>query len=89
MHKLNIELEERGLKKGNMIQHGVYHKNMGIFYRGKIVSTSYVQDCSLVQVYLRRMTNCYGQLRHWTDGTQYGVSVKFSVKATKKTEVPC
>ena len=29
-----------------MIQHGVYHKNMQIFYRGKIVSTSYVQDCS-------------------------------------------
>jgi hypothetical protein len=45
-HKLNIELGERGLKKGNMIQHGAYHKNMSIFYRGKIVSTSYVQDCS-------------------------------------------
>ena len=29
----------------NMIQHGVYHKNTRIFYRGKIVSTSYVQDC--------------------------------------------
>ena len=28
-----------------MIQHGVYHKNMRISYRGKIVSTSYVQDC--------------------------------------------
>jgi hypothetical protein len=47
-HKINIELGERGLKKGNMIQHGVYHKNtMRIFYRGKIVSTSYVQDCTL------------------------------------------
>ena len=33
---------ELGLKKGNMIQHGVYHKNMQIFYRGKIVSTSYM-----------------------------------------------
>jgi hypothetical protein len=40
-------LGERGLKKGNMIQprlidviqHGVYHKNIRIFYRGKIVST--------------------------------------------------
>jgi hypothetical protein len=36
-----------GLKKGNMIQHGVYHQNMRIFYKGKIVSTSYVQDCSM------------------------------------------
>jgi hypothetical protein len=41
-YKLNIELGERN---GNMIQHGVYHKNTRIFYRGKIVSTSYVQDC--------------------------------------------
>jgi hypothetical protein len=46
LHKLNIELGERGLKKANMIQHGVYHKNMRIMYRGKIVLTSYVQDCS-------------------------------------------
>ena len=30
---------------GSMIQHGVYHKNTRIFYRGKIVSSSYVQDC--------------------------------------------
>jgi hypothetical protein len=45
-YKLNIELGERGFKNGNMIQHGVYHKNTRIFYRGKIVSTSYVQDCS-------------------------------------------
>ena len=36
-HKLNIELGERGLKKGNMIQHGVYYQNMWILYRGKIV----------------------------------------------------
>ena len=36
---------ERGFKNGNMIQHGVYHKNTRIFYRGKIVSSSYVQDC--------------------------------------------
>jgi hypothetical protein len=43
-HKLNIELGERGFKNGNMIQHGVYYKNTRIFYRGKIVSTSYVQD---------------------------------------------
>jgi hypothetical protein len=34
-HKFNIDLEKRGLKKGNMIQHGVYHNNMRIFYRGK------------------------------------------------------
>jgi hypothetical protein len=26
----NIELGEQGLKKGNMIQHGVYYKNMRI-----------------------------------------------------------
>jgi hypothetical protein len=44
-HKLNIELGQRGFKKGNVIQHGVYHKNMRIFYRGKIVSTCFVQDC--------------------------------------------
>jgi hypothetical protein len=25
-HKLNIELEERGIKKRNMIKHGIYHK---------------------------------------------------------------
>jgi hypothetical protein len=47
-YKLNIELGERGFKNGNMIQHGVYHKNTRIFYRGKIVSSSYVQDCSIV-----------------------------------------
>ena len=34
-HKLNIELRERELKNGNMIQHGVYHQNMYILYRGK------------------------------------------------------
>jgi hypothetical protein len=28
-------LGERGLKKGNMIQNGIYNKNMRIFYRGK------------------------------------------------------
>jgi hypothetical protein len=44
-YKLNIELGERGFKKGNMIQHGVYHKNTWIFYRRKIDSTSYVQHC--------------------------------------------
>ena len=33
-HKLNIELRERGLRKGNMIQHGVYHKNMLILLLG-------------------------------------------------------
>jgi hypothetical protein len=44
-YKLNIELGERGFKNGSMIQHGVYHKNTRIFYRRKIVSTSYVQDC--------------------------------------------
>jgi hypothetical protein len=44
-YKLNIELGERGFKNGNMIQHGVYHKNTRIFYSGKIVSSSYVQDC--------------------------------------------
>jgi hypothetical protein len=27
-HKLKIELGERGLKKGSIIQHGVYHQNM-------------------------------------------------------------
>jgi hypothetical protein len=32
-----IEMRERGLKKGNMIQHGVYHKNMRIKYRGEIL----------------------------------------------------
>jgi hypothetical protein len=30
-YKLNIELGERRFKNGNMIQHGVYHKNTGIF----------------------------------------------------------
>jgi hypothetical protein len=44
-YKLNIELGERVFKNGNMIQHGVYQKNTRIFYRGKIVSSSYVQDC--------------------------------------------
>ena len=43
-----IEMGERGLKKGNMIQHGVYHENMRIKYRGKILSTSYAQDCSYI-----------------------------------------
>ena len=33
-YKLNIELGERGFKNGNMIQHGVYHKNTRIFYGG-------------------------------------------------------
>ena len=47
-HKLNIELGERGLlKKGNTIQHGVYHKNMRIWYRGEKVATSYVHDCKI------------------------------------------
>ena len=47
-HKLNIELRERGLlEKGNTIQHGVYHKNMRIWYRGKIGSNSYVHDCKI------------------------------------------
>jgi hypothetical protein len=50
-HKLDIELGERGLKfAGAGAQHGVYHKNMRIFYRGKIVSTSYVQDCLNVRI---------------------------------------
>jgi hypothetical protein len=48
-YNVNIELGERGFKNGNMIQHGVYHKNTRIFYRGEIVSTSYVQDCSYVE----------------------------------------
>jgi hypothetical protein len=60
-HKLNIELGERGLKKGNMIQHGVYHKNVWIFYRGKIVSTSYVQDCLNVGIlHACQLFECYG-----------------------------
>jgi hypothetical protein len=46
-YKLNTELGERGFKNGSMIQHGVYHKNTRIFYWGKIVSSIYVQDCSL------------------------------------------
>ena len=41
-HRLNIELGERGLEKDNIIQHGISHKNMQIFYRGKIVSNTYV-----------------------------------------------
>jgi hypothetical protein len=49
-YKLNIELGERGFKNGNMIPHGVYHKNTRIFYRGKIVSTSYIQDCLSVGI---------------------------------------
>jgi hypothetical protein len=32
----------------------VYHKNMWIFYKGKIASTSYVQDCSFPFEFLYR-----------------------------------
>ena len=42
---------QRGFKNGNMIQHGVYHKNTRIFYRGKIVSSSYVQDCRSLNIF--------------------------------------
>ena len=45
-HKLNIELGERGLKKRNMIQHGVYHKNMRIFYMGQNSLNQLCPDCS-------------------------------------------
>jgi hypothetical protein len=31
-----------------MIQHGVYHKNMRIKYRGEILWTSHAQDCSYI-----------------------------------------
>jgi hypothetical protein len=64
-YKLNIELGERGFKNGNMIQHGVYHKNTRIFYRGKIVSTSYVQDwdVKLVRAKLSKRDNILCCLR--------------------------
>jgi hypothetical protein len=50
-HKFNIELRERRLiKKSNMIQYGVYHKNIRILYRGKTsLNPGYVQDCSIGQ----------------------------------------
>jgi hypothetical protein len=44
-------LGEPGLKKHNMIQHGIYQKgygNFAIIIKGKkIVSTNYVQDSTL------------------------------------------
>jgi hypothetical protein len=55
-------LGERGFKNGNMIQHGVYHKNTRIFYRGKIVSSSYVQDCRRIRSDLSETwSECYSK----------------------------
>ena len=39
-----------------MIQHGVYHNNIyANLYRGKIVSTSYVRDCSYNVIVSQKM----------------------------------
>ena len=70
----HIVLGERGLKKGNTIRHGVYHKNMRIFYGGKIVSTCDVQDCNSYHRYSAHIFGvcilCWGRAREILSSTE-------------------